>query len=117
MPSEAMILLCFRLLVAAIAGTGTERILVPKNIVFWTPKTTHNRQSNTMIQRVFVVRCSYCRAPLRDPSTGSHTPRYFYEAASIPPVLIEQGWALVNGMELCRSCVQRNAGGQGGHEL
>lgn len=70
-----------------------------------------------MIQNVLIVRCSYCRAPLRDPFTGNHTPRYFYELSSIPPVLIEQGWSLVNGMELCRSCVQRNAGEQGGHEL
>jgi len=70
-----------------------------------------------MIQRVFIVRCSYCRAPLRDPFTGSFTPRYFSEAAGIPPVLIEQGWAMVNGIELCRNCIKRNEGEHGVHEL
>lgn len=57
-----------------------------------------------MIIKVFIVRCSYCHAPLRDPNGMNHMPRYFYNSNDIEAALLEQDWDIKKGLQVCHSC-------------
>jgi hypothetical protein len=59
-----------------------------------------------MIHKVYIVRCSYCHAPLRDPTGLDHRPRYFYQLDSIQEAMSEAGWGTLRGMQICRKCLQ-----------
>jgi hypothetical protein len=60
-----------------------------------------------MIHKVYIVRCSHCHAPLREPNGLDSRPRYFYQIDTIPLALKDAGWGVVNGMELCVKCLQQ----------
>lgn len=60
-----------------------------------------------MIHKVYIVRCSYCHAPLREPYGLDHRPKYFYSIDNIQPVLKEAGWQIIHGAEVCKSCSER----------
>lgn len=57
-----------------------------------------------MIQKVYIVRCSFCKGPLRDPYIMDHRPKYFYELESIELALKQAGWDNINGTQICNSC-------------
>lgn len=59
-----------------------------------------------MIHKVYIVRCSYCHASLYD-SFGLARPKYFYNLDSIPETLSKEGWKVIQGVEVCRSCLQK----------
>lgn len=61
-----------------------------------------------MINKVYIVRCSYCHAPLREPYGLGHRPKYFYDLASIPQAMKEAQWTLVNGTEVCHLCNEKS---------
>lgn len=45
-----------------------------------------------MIIKVYIVRCSYCQAPLREPYGMDHRPKYFYTLDSIALAMNEANW-------------------------
>lgn len=59
-----------------------------------------------MIIKVYIVRCSYCHASLRDPNGSDHRPMYFYQLDSIPEVMRESGWGVISGVQVCKSCIR-----------
>lgn len=61
-----------------------------------------------MIHKVYIVRCSYCHAPLLEPYGLGQRPRYFYDLAAIPQAIKEAQWTLMSGTEVCYSCVEKN---------
>ena len=61
-----------------------------------------------MIHKVYIVRCSYCHAPLCEPNGLDHRPKYFYQVDGIPLAMKDVGWGTVNGMEVCRKCLQKS---------
>lgn len=61
-----------------------------------------------MIQKVYIVRCSYCHAPLLEPYGMDHRPKYFYTLDSIVLAMNEANWGTDNGLQVCNSCIQRH---------
>jgi len=61
-----------------------------------------------MIHKVYIVRCSYCQAPLCEPHGLDHRPRYFYQLDSIPQAMSEANWGTVNGLQVCNRCLERH---------
>lgn len=60
-----------------------------------------------MIQKVLIVRCSYCHAPLREPYGMDHRPKYFYTLDSIAQTMREAQWKVIGGTEVCGGCAEK----------
>jgi len=57
-----------------------------------------------MIHKVYIVRCSYCHAPLHDRMVADYRPKYFYTLDGILQALSDANWKVINGMDLCDKC-------------
>jgi hypothetical protein len=66
-------------------------------------------QGDTVIIKVFIVRCSYCHAALCDPHSMNYMPRYFYRSSDIEEAMAEQSWSIEKGLQVCFNCVQKNS--------
>ena len=62
------------------------------------------------VQKVLIVRCDYCRSPLRNTATGGHGPGYFYSLASARTAAESSGWSYSNrGALRCADCTARDS--------
>ena len=60
-----------------------------------------------MINKVYIVRCNDCHAPLREPKGYNPNPQYFYTIDNVFISLKEQKWSIDEDTHFCAACTRK----------